>query len=137
MMLRSVVVVFLVFVSNLCAASELSGFWQHPRDPVWLDVSEALGTGRAIRNDDDPSSVGFAVLREVVVGGKPGQWTGQVYASARRLQTGGNDLTKRQYLKMKVKMDLSPPRMDQSVLVPKPEHETTRGLTTSNVLSQI
>ena len=79
MMLRLVVVVFLVFVSNLCAASDLSGFWQHPQDPVWLDVSEALGTGLAIRNDDDPSSVGFAVLREVVVGGKPGQWTGQVY----------------------------------------------------------
>ena len=68
MMLRSVVVVFLVFVSNLCAASDLSGFWQHPQDPVWLDVSEALGTGLAIRNDDDPSSVGFAVLREVVGG---------------------------------------------------------------------
>ena len=68
MMLRLVVVVFRLFVCNLCAASDLSGFWQHPRDPVWLDVNEALGTGLAIRNYDDPSSVGFAVLREVVGG---------------------------------------------------------------------
>ena len=79
MMYRSVVVVFLLFVCNLCAASDVSGFWQHPRDPVWIDVDEVLGTGLAVRNDNDPSSVGFAVLREVVGGAKQGQWTGEVY----------------------------------------------------------
>ena len=78
-MLRSVVIVTLAFVCNVCGASNLSGFWQHPKDPVWLDVNEALGTGIAVRNDDDPSSVGFAVLREVVAGPKQGQWSGQVY----------------------------------------------------------
>ena len=78
-MCRSVVVVFLLFVCNLCAASDVSGFWQHPRDPVWIDVDEVLGTGLAVRNDNDPSSVGFAVLREVVGGAEQGQWTGEVY----------------------------------------------------------
>jgi hypothetical protein len=78
-MLRSVVIVTLAFVCNVCVASNLSGFWQHPKDPVWLDVNEALGTGIAVRNDDDPSSVGFAVLKEVVGGPKQGQWSGQVY----------------------------------------------------------
>ena len=78
-MLKLVVTATLAFVCNVCVASNLSGFWQHPKDPVWLDVNEALGTGIAVRNDDDPSSVGFAVLREVVAGPKQGQWSGQVY----------------------------------------------------------
>jgi uncharacterized protein (DUF2147 family) len=78
-MLRSVVTATLVFACNVSAASNLSGFWQHPKDPVWLDVNETLGTGIAVRNDDDPSSVGFAVLKEVVAGPKRGQWSGQVY----------------------------------------------------------
>ena len=78
-MVRSAVGAAFLFVCNVCVASDLSGFWQHPKDPVWLDVDEALGTGIAVRNDDDPSSVGFAVLKGVVAGPKQGQWSGQVY----------------------------------------------------------
>ena len=78
-MWKSVVTTAFLLVCNVCAASDLSGFWQHPKDPVWLEVNEALGTGIAVRNDDDPSSIGFAVLKEVVVGPKQGQWSGQVY----------------------------------------------------------
>lgn len=78
-MWKSVVTTAFLLVCNVCAASDLSGFWQHPKDPVWLEVNEALGTGVAVRNDDDPSSIGFAVLKEVVVGPKQGQWSGQVY----------------------------------------------------------
>ena len=78
-MLKSVVTAAFLFVCNICTASDLSGFWQHPKDSVWLDVNEALGTGIAVRNDDDPSSIGFAVLKGVVAGPKQGQWSGQVY----------------------------------------------------------
>ena len=78
-MLKSVVATAFLFVCNIGAASDLSGFWQHPKDPVWLDVNEASGTGIAVRNDDDPSSIGFAVLKGVVAGPKQGQWSGQVY----------------------------------------------------------
>ena len=78
-MFKSAVAATFLFICNLCAASDLSGFWQHPKDPVWLDINESLGTGIAVRNDDDPSSVGFAVLKEVVAGPKQGQWSGQVY----------------------------------------------------------
>ena len=78
-MFKSVVAAAFLFVCKVSAASDLSGFWQHPKDPVWLDVNEASGTGIAVRNDDDPSSVGFAVLKEVVAGPKQGQWSGQVY----------------------------------------------------------
>ena len=78
-MFKSVVTAAYFLVCNVCAASDLSGFWQHPKNPVWLDVNEAIGTGIAVRNDDDPSSLGFAVLKEIVPGPREGQWSGQVY----------------------------------------------------------
>ena len=78
-MYKSAVAATFLLICNVCAASDLSGFWQHPKDPVWLDINESLGTGIAVRNDDDPSNVGFAVLKEVVAGPKQGQWSGQVY----------------------------------------------------------
>tara|TARA_B100000900_G_scaffold212378_1_gene180026 strand:- start:117 stop:485 length:369 start_codon:yes stop_codon:yes gene_type:complete len=78
-MLKPIVAAAILITCNVSTASDLNGFWQHPKDPVWLDVNEAMGTGIAVRNDDDPSSVGFAVLKEVVEGPKQGQWSGQVY----------------------------------------------------------
>lgn len=78
-MFKSAAAAIFLLICNVCAASDLSGFWRHPKDPVWLDINESLGTGIAVRNDDDPSSVDFAVLKEVVAGPKPGQWSGQVY----------------------------------------------------------
>ena len=78
-MLKPIVVAALSTVCNVSAAGDLNGIWQHPKDPVWLEVNEALGTGIAVRNDDDPSSIGFAVLKEVVVGPKQEQWSGEVY----------------------------------------------------------
>ena len=78
-MFKSAVATTFLLICNVCAASDLSGFWQHPKDPVWLDINESLRTGIAVRNDDDPSSIGFAVLKGVVAGPKQGQWSGQVY----------------------------------------------------------
>ena len=78
-MLKPIVAAAILFICNVSAASDLNGFWQHPKDPVWLEVNEEMGTGIAVRNDDDPSSVGFAVLKEIVTGPKEGQWSGQVY----------------------------------------------------------
>ena len=78
-MLKPIVAAALSFICNVSAASDLNGFWQHPKNPVWLEVNEAMGTGVAIRNDDDPGSVGFAVLKEVMTGPKGEQWSGQVY----------------------------------------------------------
>ena len=76
-MLKPALLVILLLTNNT-DASDLSGFWQHPKDPVWLEVNEASGVGVAVRNDDDPSSVGFEVLKAVVAGPKEGQWSGQV-----------------------------------------------------------
>lgn len=104
-MLKPIVTAALSFVCNVSAASNLDGFWQHPKDPVWLEVNEAMGTGIAVRNDDDPSSVGFTVLKEIVTAPKEEQWSGQVYVPQlgdykRVIVTLPNTST----LKMKVKI---------------------------------
>ena len=104
-MLKPIVAAALSFICNVSAASDLNGFWQHPKNPVWLEVNEAMGTGVAIRNDDDPGSVGFAVLKEVMTGPKGEQWSGQVYVPQlgdykRVIVTLPNPST----LKMKVKI---------------------------------
>ena len=104
-MLKPIGAAALSFVCHVSVASDLDGFWQHPNDPVWLEVNEAMGTGIAVRNDDDPSSVGFAVLKEVVTGPKEEQWSGQVYVPQlgdykRVIVTLPNTST----LKMKVKI---------------------------------
>ena len=78
-MFKSGVAAAFSLACNVCVASDLSGFWQHPKDPVWLDVNDALGTGIAVRNDNDPSSVGFEVLKEFIASPKVRQWSGQVY----------------------------------------------------------
>jgi uncharacterized protein (DUF2147 family) len=104
-MLKPIVAAALSVVCNVSAAGDLNGIWQHPKDPVWLEVNEAMGTGIAVRNDDDPSSVGFAVLKKVVTGPKEEQWSGQVYVPQlgdykRVIVTLPNTST----LKMKVKI---------------------------------
>ena len=60
-------------------ASELDGYWQHPDDPVWIEVNVVDGTGVAMRNDDQPETVGFHVVRGLIEGEKAGSWRGEVY----------------------------------------------------------
>lgn len=55
------------------------GLWQHPKDPVWIDMSVAAGTGVAVRNDDQPDTVGFHVVRGLAQGDKADVWKGEVY----------------------------------------------------------
>ena len=59
--------------------TELDGYWQHPDDPVWIEVSVANGIGVAMRNDDQPETVGFHVVRGLVEGDKAGAWKGEVF----------------------------------------------------------
>ena len=112
-----------LLVCNVSTASDLSGFWQHPRDPIWLDINEALGTGIVVRNTDDPSSVGFAVLKEVLVGPKQGQWSGQVYVP----QLGAYKqvtvtLPDANTLKMKVKIGFIRRSVEWSRVASVPQH---------------
>ena len=78
-MLKATLPLALLLISSLCSAEGISGIWQHPKDPVWIEVTATAGHGLAVRNDSDPSSIGFAVLKEVTVGEQKGRWTGQVF----------------------------------------------------------
>jgi uncharacterized protein (DUF2147 family) len=105
MMLKAIFPLTLLLVSSLCSAEGISGFWQHPKDPVWIEVTSTAGNGLAVRNDNDPSSIGFAVLKEVTVGEQKGRWTGQVFVpqlgSYKRVELS---LPTADTLKMKVKI---------------------------------
>ncbi|MBT6181883.1 MAG: DUF2147 domain-containing protein [Halieaceae bacterium] len=104
-MLKAIFPLTLLLGSSLCSAEGISGFWQHPKDPVWIEVTSAAGNGLAVRNDNDPSSIGFAVLKEVTVGEQKGRWTGQVFVpqlgSYKRVELS---LPTADTLKMKVKI---------------------------------
>ena len=78
-MLKATLPLTLLLISSLCSAEGISGIWQHPKDPVWIEVTATAGHGLAVRNDSDPSSIGFTVLKEVTVGDQKGRWTGQVF----------------------------------------------------------
>jgi uncharacterized protein (DUF2147 family) len=104
-MKRFVLFLVCVLTSNISLAADISGFWQHPKDPVWIEVSASEGVGVALRNDGDPSSVGFEVLKEVTAGAKEDVWVGEVFVPQlgdyKRVEvTLPNDDT----LKMKVKI---------------------------------
>ena len=55
------------------------GHWQHPEDPVWIEVLVQAGTGIALRNDDQPETVGFHVVKDLAATDEPGIWQGQVF----------------------------------------------------------
>lgn len=104
-MLKAIFPLTFLMISSLCSAEGISGFWQHPKDPVWIEVISTEGHGLAVRNDNDPSSIGFAVLKEVTAGDQEGRWTGQVFVP----QLGGYkrvelSLPTADTLKMKVKI---------------------------------
>ena len=75
-MLKAISPLTLLMISSLCSAEGISGFWQHPKDPIWIEVTATAGHGLVVRNDNDPSSIDFAVLKEVTTGNKKGRWAG-------------------------------------------------------------
>ena len=68
----------LIFTASARAA-EIDGFWQHPDDPVWIEIKVTAGTGVAIRNDEQPETVGFHVVKGLIAGDKAGAWEGEVF----------------------------------------------------------
>mgnify|MGYP001586117881 FL=1 len=61
---------------------ELAGTWKAAEAPAWVEINFAgdTGSGTVVRNDKFPERVGRQVLKGLVAGGKPGTWTGQIYA---------------------------------------------------------
>jgi hypothetical protein len=75
------VVAFLLTVSVAQAEPDLAGFWQHEREPVWIEMIPAAGEGVVVRNDNQPERVGFKVVKGLEAGSQPAIWSGQVFAA--------------------------------------------------------
>ena len=75
------VVGFLLAVSAAQAESDLAGFWQHEKEPVWIEMVPTSGEGVVVRNDNQPERVGFRVVKDLETGSQPGKWSGQVFAA--------------------------------------------------------
>jgi len=69
-------------VSNpVNAESDLSGYWQHESDPVWIEIEPEAGQGAMVRNDKRPDRVGFLVVTDLEAGDDPNAWSAQVFAA--------------------------------------------------------
>ena len=69
----------LTLFAHLAKAAPLDGIWQHPEDPVWIKVSTSDGLGVAVRNDEQPDTVGFSVVKDLVASDQSARWQGQVF----------------------------------------------------------
>ena len=93
----------LIFTAS-AHTSAIDGFWQHPDDPVWIEVNVAAGTGVAVRNDEQPETVGFHVVKGLIAGDKAGAWEGEVFVpQLNKYKNVGITLPDEQTLRMTVK----------------------------------
>ena len=80
--LSALLLVLSITVSAACrAAADLSGYWQHESDPVWIEMRPETGEGVMLRNDNRPDRVGFLVVTDLVAGDDPAEWSAQVFAA--------------------------------------------------------
>lgn len=79
LVVRALALLLVFVIAPSVQASLADGLWRHPEDPVWIEVNTAAGIGVAIRNDDQPETVGFQVVRGLVEGDKAGTWKGEVF----------------------------------------------------------
>ena len=80
---RRIAPAIVMMLSAVSAQAQIAqtpdGYWQHPEDPVWIEVLVQAGTGIALRNDDQPETVGFHVVKDLAMTDEPGIWQGQVF----------------------------------------------------------
>lgn len=71
-----------LLASPLLWAESLDGYWQHEKQPVWIEVRSEAGVGSVVRNDNRPEAVGFEMLRNLQAESDDGQsWVGEVFAA--------------------------------------------------------
>lgn len=81
-MIRTILLLMTLMTSAPLLAENLDGFWQHEKQPLWIEVSTAGGGAKVVRNDNKPDAVGFEMLRNLErQGGEGDGWTGEVYAA--------------------------------------------------------
>ena len=81
-MLRRLICGFLAaFVSTICVADTIGGFWKHAEEPGWIEISMESGTGVVVRNDVYPERVGRKILKDIAADEDDANtWNAQVFA---------------------------------------------------------
>ena len=80
--LSALLLVLSITVSAAChAAADLSGYWQHESEPVWIEMQPDTGQGVMVRNDNRPDRVGFLVVTDLEASDDPDEWSAQVFAA--------------------------------------------------------
>jgi len=80
--LSALLLVLNITVSAAChAAADLSGYWQHESDPMWIEMQPDTGQGVMVRNDNRPGRAGFLVVTDLEASDGPNEWSAQVFAA--------------------------------------------------------
>ena len=79
--LSALLLVLSITVSAAChAEADLSGYWQHESDPMWIEMQPDTGQGVMVRNDNRPGRAGFLVVTDLEASDGPNEWSAQVFA---------------------------------------------------------
>ena len=79
--LFSVLMISTLISVSVTARADLSGYWQHESEPIWIEMLPDEGKGVVLRNDNKPDRVGFLVVTDLVADEGANQWSAQVYAA--------------------------------------------------------
>ena len=80
-MRSSIFAIAAFLVAPLALAGDISGFWKHPDEPAWIEISLEQGNGKVIRNDKFPERAGREIVKDLKAdGSEENVWIGQVYA---------------------------------------------------------
>jgi uncharacterized protein (DUF2147 family) len=64
-MIQSAVFVCTLLSSSLAFSADISGFWKHAKQPIWIEIRVAQGDGVVVRNDKFPERVGNTFVKEL------------------------------------------------------------------------
>ena len=70
-----------IFAAPGNAEADLTGYWQHDSEPVWIEMQPEAGQGVMVRNDNRPDRVGFLVVTDLEASDDPNEWFAQVFAA--------------------------------------------------------
>jgi hypothetical protein len=79
-MIQSAVFVCTLLSSSLAFSADISGFWKHAKQPIWIEIRVAQGDGVVVRNDKFPERVGNTFVKELKADkSKQELWHGLAY----------------------------------------------------------
>jgi len=72
----------LIFVAPVAwPEADLAGFWQHEKEPVWIEMRPDSAVGVVVRNYNRRDRVEFQVVTDLTATDKHNVWAAQVYAA--------------------------------------------------------